>query len=307
MKLNVLILTLVVTSLATSSLATTGRLQVKVKDENGDPLPKTRVTVTISATNRAYDLDTNKRGAGIFQGLPSGEVIVRFERDGYQIYETNALIEAGAMPVVEAELLLRAVAPQRSAEEQAAQDAIEHYNRAVGLYKGSDRDGAEAAVRKALELDPGLAPAHVLAARLAADGGDLSTAADAYVQAWKIARDPAVLPQLIQALELAGRSEEAASYARSAQTNLAATSPEALYDMAVVRINQGDETGAGEILDQLLGKSPDFAPAVYQRGLIRLQSGQTEDALSDFQHYVAIAPDGEFAADARSFVEALGG
>ena len=293
--------------LASTLLAATGRLQVEATDEAGEALAEVKVTVTVAATHRVYTLMTDPRGRGVFQGIPSGEVIVRFEREDFQIYETNALIQAGTMPQVRAELpRLRRVA-RESEEERAAREAVVLYNRAVESYEAEDPEGASAALDGALELDPKLAPAHVLRARIAGDRGDHAAAADAYLRAWELEGSPSILPQLIQALDRAGRADEAAELSQRLDRGTSTTSPRELYDLAIVRINQGDEAEAGEILDRLLAAAPDFSPAVYQRGLIRLQSGDLDRARGDFERYLELAPEGEFAADARAMLEAIGG
>ena len=293
--------------LASTLLAATGRLRVEATDEAGEALPEVKVTVTVAATNRIFTLVTDPRGRGTFQGIPGGEVIVRFEREGFQIYETNALIQAGTTPEVRAELpRLRRVA-REGEKEKAAREAVELYNRAVAKYEAEDPDGASAALERALERDPTLAPAHVLRARIAGDRGDHATAADAYLRAWELEGSPSVLPRLIQALDRAGREDEAAALSQRLDRGASTASPRELYDLAIVEINRGDDAAAGEILDRLLAAAPDFSPAVYQRGVIRLQSGDLDRAREDFERYLELEPEGELAADARAMLEAIGG
>lgn len=292
--------------LASTLLAATGRLKVEATDEAGEALPEVKVTVTVAATNRVFTLMTDLRGRGVFQGIPGGEVIVRFEREDFQIYETNALVQAGTMPRIRAELPRLRRVGRESEEEQAAREAVELYNRAVARYEAEDLEGASAELGRALERDPTLVAAHVLRARIADDRGDHPAAADAYLRAWELEGSPSILPQLIQALHLAGRENEAAELRERLDRSASAADPRELYDLAIVKINHGDDAAAGEILDRLLAAAPDFAPAVYQRGVIHLQAGDLDRAREDFERYLELAPEGEFAADARAMLEAIG-
>ncbi len=65
---------------------------------------------------------------------------------------------------------------------------------------------------------------------------------------------------------------------------------------------------AGADFDHAIEVSPNDAPAYFHRGVLYysiLQTGLTtrDDALTDFQHYLELAPEGEFAAQAAEYVE----
>jgi len=305
MRLRILFWTTSFVCVAVALLAATGRLQVLAAGEDGQPLAGVRVTVTDAGTNKTIEKTTDERGGAILQGLQSGEVIVRFEREGYQTYETNAKIEAGTTDLVEATLRLLVQERSMSAGEKAAFEAVERYNQAVRDYNAGDLGAAEASLAGALERDPRLAPAHALVARIAAQRGQPGAAADAFLRARDLDPKLDVLPELIQALTGAGRGAEGAKLAAAARRS--ASSPGELYEMAIVEINRGNEIGARELLDQVLAAAPDHAPALYQRGLMRIQSGDVDGAKADFARYLELEPGGELAADANAMLEALGG
>ena len=61
-----------------------------------------------------------------------------------------------------------------------------------------------------------------------------------------------------------------------------------------------------EDFNTAIALAPDYADAYFHRGVLYysvLQTGQAlrEDALADFRHYLALAPDGEYAAQARDY------
>lgn len=65
---------------------------------------------------------------------------------------------------------------------------------------------------------------------------------------------------------------------------------------------------AGADFDHAIEFSPNYAPAYFHRGVLYysiLQTGLTtrEYALADFQRYLELDPDGEFAAQAAEYIE----
>lgn len=65
---------------------------------------------------------------------------------------------------------------------------------------------------------------------------------------------------------------------------------------------------AGTDFDRAIELSPNYASAYFHRGVLYysiIQTGLTtrDDALTNFQHYLELAPEGEFAAQAAEYVE----
>jgi tetratricopeptide (TPR) repeat protein len=298
-------------SVVPAPAASYGKLRVLVLDERGQPLDAVRITVTVTKTRMAREGLVDADGEAVFPALPGGEVVVRLEKPGYQILEKNAMVQVGATATLEARLspLVRARSDEELDEKQRrAKEAALAYNRGVKLFEEAAFDKAESEVRSALEQDPSLAAAHVLLARLAARKGDHAAAAESYERA--IDLDPRMeshLAELVTELQLCGREEEAQRYEERLRSRAGPTSdPSELYDLAVVQINRGDDEAAADYLERALAIAPDHAPAVYQRGLLRLRAGRTGEALADLKRYLELEPDGEFAEDAQRLVAALG-
>jgi len=80
----------------------------------------------------------------------------------------------------------------------------------------------------------------------------------------------------------------------------------ALRGQMYLAIYEWDNAGAD--FDQAIELSPNDATAYFHRGVLYysiLQTGLTtrDDALADFQRYLELAPEGEFAAQAAEYVE----
>lgn len=54
-----------------------------------------------------------------------------------------------------------------------------------------------------------------------------------------------------------------------------------------------------------LALDSEYAPAYYYRGLLYYSVLEREDALADFEHYLSIAPDEEFAGTAQTYAESI--
>jgi Tfp pilus assembly protein PilF len=296
---------------ATAVLAASlGKVRVEVRDEQGKALDAVRVVASVARMGQTFEATTDAQGEANFAALPGGEVILRFEKGGFQILEKNAKVQVGGTEVVSVQLMALAPAVADPAElerQKAKREAAERLNAASALYDAGDLDGARASLAVALERNPDVPQAHVLAGKIAVKRGEHGVAADAYIKA--LALDPSMtslLPSLVTELERAGRKDEAKAYAaRMDQQPATGASPNELYNRAIVKLNAGEDPAALAILEDLLKAHPGFGPAVYQRGMIRLREAKLDAAKSDMARYLELEPQGEFAADAREMLKML--
>jgi cytochrome c-type biogenesis protein CcmH/NrfG len=77
------------------------------------------------------------------------------------------------------------------------------------------------------------------------------------------------------------------------------------YTLARVYWDRGDYVKAGPQVGRALQLKPDFAEAHLLAGNILLRARQGENALTEFQEYLRLAPGGEFAGQARQMVEKI--
>jgi Tfp pilus assembly protein PilF len=77
------------------------------------------------------------------------------------------------------------------------------------------------------------------------------------------------------------------------------------YTLARVYWDRGDYAKAGPHVGRALQLRPDFADAHLLAGNILLRARQGENALTEFQEYLRLAPEGEFAGQARQMVEKI--
>jgi tetratricopeptide (TPR) repeat protein len=125
---------------------------------------------------------------------------------------------------------------------QTSSDADEWYQQGLELEPVSPT-GAETAYRRAIELDPKHADAHVNLGRLLHQAGRVNAAADQYRQALLVQAHPTAAFNLGIALEDLGRSGEAAQAYRAA-IELDPALAEAHYNLANLCQRQGDRLSA---------------------------------------------------------------
>ncbi len=145
----------------------------------------------------------------------------------------------------------------RKAVEIAPNYAKAHLNLGIGLAATGDSDGAVQSYRAALAIDPGSAPANYNLATLLYARGELQDAADL----------------LHRALE--SKPEF----------------PEAHVALSNVYDSQGDLAAAAASLEAALRQRPDYAGALYNYGLLLNKMGRPLEAETALRRAIGIEPD----------------
>jgi tetratricopeptide (TPR) repeat protein len=78
-----------------------------------------------------------------------------------------------------------------------------------------------------------------------------------------------------------------------------------LTDLAVARAAAGDAERATEALDRALTADPDFAPALFNRGMLAARAGRRDAARADLQRYLTLDGASEWAAEARQRLQTI--
>ncbi|MDH3285707.1 MAG: tetratricopeptide repeat protein [Acidobacteriota bacterium] len=282
-----------------------GRVNVRVLGEDGKPLKGVKVTAIASASQFSDDVTSDRKGRAQFLALPGGEMVFRFEKEGFQILEKNLLLRVGSSENLAVTLVdLGDAVTNVEAERLHAATAL--YNEAVAAYNSGEMDGALGKTEAALDKNDKLAPAHALRGRLLDRQGDPAGAADAYARAYALDDSQAVLlPDLIAALQKAGRGEEASAY-RAKMTERQAADPKLAFKLALMKIDEGDDGAALELLGSVISADPKHGAAIFERGMIYLRREDMDRARQDLQACIDLAPEGERAEDARAMLAALG-
>jgi tetratricopeptide (TPR) repeat protein len=134
-------------------------------------------------------------------------------------------------------------------------------------------DRAEAAYRRALELDPSLANAVTNLGNLEYRRGRVGDARTQYLRALQIDPDQ----------------------------------PEALYNLGFLALELGSAEQAVELFERALASDPSFADAHFNLALAYEELGDPRSAKSHWREYLSVEPTGAWAEIARRHLDAAGG
>ena len=117
--------------------------------------------------------------------------------------------------------------------------------------------------------------------------------------------DSSALIALAQLYADAGKFEQALPYYRRAVA-VRPSDPPVRTAYATALHATGNDTASLEQLESALKTQGDFSPALYERGVVDGALGRRSEAIDAFRRYLAVAPNGEHADDARTALQNLG-
>jgi tetratricopeptide (TPR) repeat protein len=299
---------------AVPAFAQTGQVKGKVTDAEGKPVEGAKVTIQMVDTNSKFDLKTKKNGEFMQIGLQPGPYKITAEKDGLSASKTTkisldmtevnlTLTKGGAstegMSKEDRAKAEAKVASVRAAYAEAAQlnnsgkfdEAIAKFNEVlkdvpkctecyigIGMSNAGKKDytAAEAAYKKALELD--------------------ANSADAYNGLATIYNDQ---KKFAEAKEM---SAEATKRAMAAGGSGGA---DTLYNAGVISWNANDFPKAQEQFAAAVAANPNHAEAHFMLGQCNLNLGKLPEAAKEFETYTKLAPNGPNAEKAKSNFEML--
>ena len=148
--------------------------------------------------------------------------------------------------------------------------AYQHYLEGCRLAEEeSGFERAEAAYKRAIELDPSLSNAFTNLGNLMYRRGQLAEAEGYYARALQLDPDQ----------------------------------PEAFYNLGFLSFERGDVAAAVLNFKRALQSDPSFADAHFNLGMALLDDGQREEAKGHFQTYLRLDPDSPWAETARRHLE----
>jgi len=299
---------------ATPGFAQTGALQGKVTDAAGNPLEKAQVVIEFTdGINRKYEVKTNKKGEFIQIGLAPGnyKATASFEKMGEQSFPVRVRLGdpmkvnfiLGAATGATKEDAAKAVALKKVFDDGVAaskagnfDEAITKFNEAAVMVPGcydcyynvgynytqkKDYEQAEAAFLKSIELK--------------------ATYVDAYNGLATVYNAQKKFDKAQEA------SQKAAELANAAGPGAGggAGAVDAEYNQGVIDWNAGKIAEAQEHFQKVVFMKPDHADAHYQLGMALVNQGKLAEAVPMFEKYLQLAPEGQFAATAKSILASI--
>ena len=249
------------------------QLAGKVLDLEKKPIAQVEIQLKHQGTGQALSIKTNKKGEFTFRRLFPGKYSLTSAKEGYKSIYQELELEAGASRMVEIDL-----AREPSEEQKKRQEALALFQSGVSLAQADKLEEALDAFRKAVELKPDLAEAHINLGLLLYRQGKADEAEKA----------------LLKALEL--KPEEPKT-------------KEALADIyfekakELLQLDKTDE--ALEKLKLSSGFNPNYPFTNYLLGYAYTQKGMKEEAIKSFEAFLQLEPNAPQAAKVKEILENL--
>jgi tetratricopeptide (TPR) repeat protein len=287
-------------ALATPADAAQSRLQGIVTDGNGEPLEGVTVTLLSELGGLEMVSTTNRQGRYRFIVVDATHppYRLRLEKEGFKTLEGVVGLRIGILNKEDVVLAVdESAAPPPTADPSdptaIPPAAIDHYNKAAGLYNEGDLAGAIAAFEQAVALAPHFEPAlRQLGDLYLVDGRgeDALGTADALLAL--DADDPAAALLRYDALLALGRRDEAEPLLDSLVAGGAepAETSKRLFNLAVAIQRSGDDDAALARFRQAIELDPQLTEAWAAIAAIELASKRPQKAVDAAAQVLAARP-----------------
>jgi tetratricopeptide (TPR) repeat protein len=309
LQTSALVLALVL-GLASSALAQSGQLRGKVLDADGKPVQGAQILIEFAeGVNRKFEVKTDRRGEFIQIGLQPGayKVTATVEKLGSFSQNTRVTLSKPAEVLFEFKpgagggdpaAAAKAAALKKAFEEGVAATQTKNYDLAIQKFQEAatvlpscfdcyynigyahsqkkDDKAAEAAWLKAVELKPDYSEA-------------LNALATLYNNQKRFDEASAMSAKAAAAGGVIGGSGSA----------------DAIYNQGIILWNQGKIAEAKVKFEETLKANPNHPEANFQLGMAQLNEGNIPGAITAFEKYLQLAPEGQFAAQAKGMLAQL--
>jgi tetratricopeptide (TPR) repeat protein len=307
-------------AIAAPGYAQTGQVKGKVVDASGKVVEGATVTIEGSDSGgRKFTVKTNKNGEFIQIGLQPGQYKITAAKDNLtqtlnqrislDMVEVNFTLKpGGGGGDVSAEDRKKAEAKNAALKTAFAEgvalsnagkndEAIAKFNEVIAMVpkcpecytniganyaQKKDWTQAEAAYKKAIEVEPNSADAYNGLANVYNAQKKFDQAAEASAQAMKIA-----------------------SAAPGAGGAPGGASASAMFNQGVILWNAGKIPEAKKQFEDAVKLDPKLADAHYWLGMANLNEGKMPDAATHFDEYLKLAPTGQYAEQAKGILATI--
>lgn len=291
-----------------------GSLQGRVVDESGKPVPDAEVVfeflggMPVKFTGR-----TNENGEWVRAGLNAvGRWNITASKDGATGFAANVEVSLGGSSKVPDIVIRRGGAASAADEETRAKEAaalktlLAEVNAAL---TANNLDVAVLKLNEAVEKIPNCAECHVQLGEIYSRRKQNEQAEAAYKKAIEV--DPKSAPAydgLAALYNTTGRLPEAADAAAKAmELNSASGGGDATsaYNAGAIMMNSGKIAEAKTQFQRAIQLDPTLAEAHFQLGMTHINTGNVGEAIKALEQYLQLAPDGPNAQMAKDMLPEL--
>jgi tetratricopeptide (TPR) repeat protein len=305
LRASVLVAALIA-GLAPAAWAQTGMMKGKVVDGEDKPIQGAVVTIEFAdGVNRKFEVKTDRRGEFIQIGLAPGNYRVTASAEKIGSQTQQARVRVGT--TFEANFKL---VPGAGGDPAAAAKALELkklFEEGVAASKANNHDLAVEKFTAAAAIVPNCFDCYYNIGYAYSQKKDEKQAEAAWLKAVEMKPDYAeALNALATLYNNQKRFDEAAAMgAKAASAGGSGGSADAIYNQGIILWNQGKIPEAKIKFEEAIKANPNHPEANFQLGMAQLNGGQLPEAIASFEKYLQLAPDGQFAAQAKGMLAQL--
>jgi tetratricopeptide (TPR) repeat protein len=288
---------------ASAAFAQSTMIKGKVVDTKGTPMVGVAIAIEAVGGTRKLTTKTDKRGEFIQLLTESGNYRITASDEKVGQAQTELRVSLGR--VSEANLIL---APATAANNDAkAAELKKAFEEGVVASRAGNHDAAIAKFQAALAVSPACFDCqfNIGVAQLAKK--DDKAAEEAWKKALELKPDYAeALNALSTLYNNQKRFDEAAAMsAKAAAAGGAGGGADATFNQGIILWNTGKIAEAKAKFEETIKINANHADAHFQLGMALLNEGKLPDAVTAFETYLKLAPDGQYATQAKGMIAQL--
>ena len=302
-RIGGLALALLVT-LVPAALAQSTMIKGKVIGGNKEPIVGVQITVEfLGGVNRKLQTKTDKRGEFIQLLTESGNY--RISATDAKIGTATAETRVNLGRVSEVTIVL---VPTTAANDTAkAAELKKAFDEGVQASRAGDHDAAIEKFRGALAIAPTCFDCHFNIGVAYMAKKDEKAAEAAWKQALEVKADYGEAMNALSTLYNNQKrfDEASAMSAKAAAAGGGGAGADATFNQGIILWNQGKIAEAKTKFEETIKLNANHADAHFQLGMALLNEGKLPDAVTAFESYLKLAPDGQFATQAKGMIAQL--
>lgn len=291
----------------------TGMVKGTVVDAKALPIEGAKITIEFKdGGGRVYTTKTDKKGQYTQIGLTPGNYKVTAEKDkiGSQTYDCR--VRLGEAAEVRFQLGVPGTGPTK--EDQAKVASVKKlFEEGVTASRANDFDTAIGKFNEAAAVMPNCFDCFYNIGYAEAQKKDYAKSEDAFKKAIELKPDYVEAYNGLATIYNAQKRFDDAQAASQKAAELSAAggeaggggSVDALYNQGVIAWNAGKADDAKKAFEQAVKLDPNHANSHYQLAMCYINLGQMPEAITEFETYLKVAPDGQYAAQTKLMLSQL--
>lgn len=290
--------------LAPAALAQSTMIKGKVVGEKNEPLVGVVITIEfMGGVNRKLTTKTDKRGEFIQLLTEGGPYKVTASDPAIGAASNNTAVRLGRI----SDMTIVLVKSTAANDAEKAAELKKAFDDGVAASRGGRHDEAIEKFRAAIAMAPGCFDCHFNIGVAHMAKKDEKAAEAAWTQALTVKADYAeALNALSTLYNNQKRFDEASAMsAKAAAASGGGANADATFNQGIILWNQGKIAEAKAKFEETITMNATHADAHFQLGMALLNEGKLPEAVGAFESYLKLAPEGQYATQAKGMIAQL--